>query len=315
MKSPFPEVPIYLFAGNQVDAILRARDEVLDMLLDRETRAENLTEFSPTSNKFGLELAKLLPEIAADLSTMSFIPGAQKVAVVSNPVELYGSAGRSAPRKKKKKASARKTKAPKATPKRDPLDWIAEGLPATGNHIILLAFEDEAAGREVNDRHPLVQTIGRVGHFQFFRDKKAFWRIEDALLRRDASGCLEAVRDLWKPGKGDQTVYSAIVRSMRFMLQAKIARERGAMNDEAKQALYFPSRSQFSLMKASEFVRKKYVNRPIPYRTPALIEAYEGMLGVYKALRPRPGDLYVPDAQAMLERTLVKLFESEPPRG
>jgi hypothetical protein len=107
------------------------------------------------------------------------------------------------------------------------LRWIQEELEATGNHLILLAFEDESAGREVNDRHPIFQTVGRIGHFQKFRDTKAFWRIEDGLIGRNPEACLAAIEDLWKPGKGDANVYGAVTRCLRFMLQANIGRERG----------------------------------------------------------------------------------------
>jgi hypothetical protein len=40
------------------------------------------------------------------------------------------------------------------------------------------------------------------------------------------------------------------------------------------------------------------------------------VLGVYRALRPRPGDVYVPDARLLLEKALLKLFASpRPGRG
>lgn len=316
----YPQVPIYLFYGNRTDEILRARDEVLDMLIEKEARFESLTEYQAQGQSYGIELNKVLPDIAGDLSTLSFIPGAQKVVVVTNPMELYA-AGAARPRKKKaKKKSTAKSKA-RAAPEKPKSDgqeylrWIQDELKETGNHLILIALEDESAGREVNDRHPIFQTIGRMGHFQKFRDTKAFWRIEDSLIGRDPKNCLEAIQDLWKPGKGDSNVYGAVVRCLRFMLQANIGRERNAVRDAEKLALYFPSRAQFSLFRAGDFVQRKYTARPLPYRTGALLEAYEEVLEVYKALRPRPGETYVPDARLLLEKALLKLFVSpRPPR-
>lgn len=316
----YPKVPIYLFAGSQTQKIMDARDEVLDMLMERESRDEGLTEFTASGNQFGVDMDKVLPEIAGDLATMSFVPGAAKVVVVYNPQILFGSSTRRrAPKKKKKapSASSRKTKAkPKAKsePGADFAHWIETELPATGNHLILLAFEDESAGREFNDKHPLAQTIARTGHIQVFRDKKAFFEIEDALLRRDPQTCLGAIAKLWKPGKGDSAVYSAVVRCLRFMLQAKIAQERRIEGDPEKMALYFPARAQFSLFKTSEFVRRKY-QRPIPYRATELLEAYRGMLEVYEALRPQPGELFVADARALLERKLMQLFSGTTSRS
>jgi len=229
----FPKVPIYLFYGNRTEEILRARDQVLDMLIEKESRFESLTEYQAQGQSYGIELNKILSDIAGDLSTLSFIPGAQKVVVVTNPMELY-SAGAARPRKKKakkKSASKGRTKAKPEKPKSDGqeyLRWIQDELKETGNHLILIALEDEGAGREVNDRHPIFQTIGRMGHFQKFRDTKAFWRIEDSLIGRNPQACLAAIQDLWKPGKGDSNVYGAVVRCLRFMLQANIGAQRAA---------------------------------------------------------------------------------------
>lgn len=316
----YPKVPVYLFYGNRTGEILKARDEVLDMLIDREARFEGLTEYQSQGQAYGVEMNKLLPDIAGDLSTLSFIPGAQKVVVVTNPLELY-TAGAARPRKakpKKKSTAKSRTKAAPPKPKSDGeeyLRWIEKDLKETGNHLILIAHEDESAGREVNDRHPIFQTIGRMGHFQKFRDTKAFWRIEDSLIARDAKNCLSAIEDLWKPGKGDSNVYGAVVRCLRFMLQANIGRERNVGNDATKLALYFPSRAQFSLYRAGDFVQRKYTARALPYRTGSLLEAYEEVLEVYKALRPRPGETYVADARLLLEKALLKLFASpRPPR-
>lgn len=315
-----PRVPIYLFYGNRVDQILRARDEALDLLIEREARHESLTEYQASGQTWGVELAKILPDLAGDLATLSFIPGAQKVAVVTNPMELYsGGDGKPAPRLRKSSAKSKKGAAEGEKPASDGqeyLRWIQEELKDTGNHLILVALEDESAGREVNDRHPIFQLVGRMGHFQKFRDTKAFWRIEDSLLGRDAPGCLAAVDDLWKPGKGDSNVYGAVVRCLRFMLQANIGREKGAASDAAKQELFFPARAQFSLYRAGDFVQRKYTARPLPYRTGALLEAYEELLEVYQALRPRPGQSYVADARLLLEKALLKLFASpRPPRS
>lgn len=308
-----PQVPVYLLYGNRVDAIQGVRDRLLEDLLDPEARNENLTEFSSSGNRFGVELEKLLPEIAGDLDTMSFIPGAKKVVVVTNPVEVYGSGGRARRKSPAKKSARGKTAAKKATAKSSEpayMEWMRTALPETGNHLILLCYEDEADGREVNEKHPLVQLIARVGHCQAFRDTKAFFRIESALIERNSAACLVAVRDLWKTGKGDMAVYSSIIRCLRFMLQAAIGRERRVGGDSAKRALYFPARAQFSLYKSSDWMQRKYTSRPAAYGVVALLACYERMLEVYEALRPRPDALFVPDARRLLEQVLMELFAS-----
>ena len=160
---------------------------------------------------------------------------------------------------------------------------------------------------------PLYQAVQRVGYLRGFSDTKAFFRIEDAIVRRQPAACVHAVRDLWKAGKGDMQVYNSVVRTLRFLLQANIAKERKWMQDAAAQATFFPSDPKRNLFKAHRNVQSKYTGQSL-YRTRDLIAAYQGALNVYRALRPRPGEQYVPDAQGLLEQTLLGLITSDRPR-
>lgn len=307
----YPTVPIYLFYGNQADAVLKARDAVLDAVLPPAERNENLTEYYPTAAGDKVTLAALIDEIAGDMATVSFIPGACKCAVVTNPAELFGGGGGGA--KKPKGKTKGKAKADGATKARQRMIyWIENELPQTHDHLILLAFEDESSMREVNQKSPLYQSIQKVGYLRGFRDTKAFFRIEDAILARRPGECVAALRNLWKPGKGDSSVYGCVVRCLRYILQANIARERGAMRDAERQAEFFPTDPRRNLFKASPNVRRKYTSRAI-YRTVDVLEAYDRLLDVYRALRPRPGDVYVPDARGLLEQTLLKLLTAPRP--
>lgn len=307
----YPKAPIYLFYGDQVPEILKARDTVMDMLLDKELRDGNLTEYHASGNRFGAEMVKIMDEVAGDLGTVSFIAGAPKIVVVNNPIELYAAA----PGRARKPPAAKEKKSKPADTSY--LSWIEKDLPDTGNHIILLAYEDESEGREVSERTPsaLFQIVGKIGYLQRFREKrdKAIYRIEDAILSRSPGACIGAIRDLWKAGKSDQAVYNQVARTLRFMLQASIARDRRLTADPVETATYFPERAQFSLMQTQEFIRKKFVQRPPAYRTQTLLEAHRRLLDVYRALRPRPWDLYVPDQLALLERILMELFASDAP--
>ncbi|MCL5270331.1 MAG: hypothetical protein M1457_07240 [bacterium] len=299
-----PKAPIYLVYGNQVEPILKMRDAILDAVMEKEGRNENLTEYYSTGVQDRVQLMALMDEIAGDLSTMSFIPEAGKCAVVTNPAEVFAPAAARGGRKGKDKEPASE----------DPmLAWIERELPATGHTMLLLAFEDEAAGREVNPNAPLFQLIQRIGWTRRFGDTKAFFRIEDAIVARNPAACVQAVRDLWGNGKGDTPVYNSVARCLRFLLEANIARERRTAADPAAQALYFPADPGRNLFKAHEAVRRKYLGRPV-YRTGELLRAYEGLLDVYRAMRPRPDDVYVADARGLLEQILMRLLTSLPPR-
>ena len=297
----YPKVPLYLFFGNQADAVLSARDSVLNAVLPSECRNENLTEYYPTSHGDTLKLVSYLDEIAGDFAMVSFIPDASKCVIVTNPVEIYSGA-RPGGKKGESKGEEHLIK------------WLERELPQTGHTLILLAFEDESAQREVDQKSALFQVVQKVGYLRGFSDTKAFFRIEDAITRRQASACIQAVRDLWKPGKGDSAVYNSLVRCLRFLLQANIARERQWMRDPAAQAAFFPPDAQRNLFKAHPKVQGKYTSYPV-YRTADLMKAYQGLLNVYRALRPRPGDDYVPDALGLLEQTILELMNSPKPRS
>ena len=305
----YPRRPVYLLYGTQHDRILQARDEILKMLLLPETRNENLTEYVPSGASATVQFSDVFGEIAGDLSTLSFIAEAPKCVVVTNPAELMDGSRRGGRTTRRKAGGG---------DKKDPIEaishWIEHELPGTGHHLMLLFFEDEAAGREVQAGGLLYETIGRVGFFQQFGDTKAIFRIEDALLQRNATALFTAIDDLWKPGSGDQAVYNAIVRALRFMMQANIARDRRALRDPALQAQLFPGDRSRNLFQSHPAVLRKYVNTHV-YRTVDLLQACAGLLDVYRALRPRPGDLYVADSLGLLRQTLARLLQSPRPKN
>jgi hypothetical protein len=276
------------------------------MVMDPETRNENLTEYYPSNQQDTVKFGALLDEIAGDLAMVSFIPGADKCVIVTNPAEVFGAGGKAEGKKGEKAEKGKKDE-------EHLVRWIQRDLPQTGHHVILLAFEDESSQREVDQRCPLYQAVQKVGLTRGFSDTKAFFRIEDAIVSRRPAECIQAVRDLWKPGKGDMAAYGAVVRCLRYLLQANIARERKLGQDAIALATFFPGDARLNLFTAHPNVRRKYEARGL-YRTADLLKAYAGTLDVYRALRPRQGDIYVPDAQGLLEQTLLELMTSPSPR-
>ena len=303
----FASYPVYLFYGNRADEILKARDAVLDALIPAAERAENLTDIYAASAQSPVRLAKVIPDLAGDFATLSFIPDATKVAVITDPVELFEGDN---PGRGRAKAPAKTAKSAKADSLEDAMEWIARDLPATPHHLIVLAFEDEAAGREVSEQSAVFAQFAKLGLTQRFRNTKAFFRIEDALVGRNLDALISSIRELWK---NDQAVYNAVQRCMRLMIQANIARDRRAINDPVMQATLFPGDPRGNLLKSAPNIQRKYLGAPV-YRTDALITAYSQLLEVYRAMRPRPDALYVPDSRGLLERTLIRLLTSEPPR-
>lgn len=299
------EAPVYLFVGNDVPALMRARDEVVALFLNEETRNENLTEHVSGGRDYGVYMEAVIPEIASEFSTLSMLAESDRVAVIYNPMELFGGAEKKPGGGGKRGKGAAKAKSGEGGG--GYLGWIERDLPETQGHIVLIAIEDEADGREVSDRHPLFQLCARMGETRRFSDNKAFFRIEDALLRGDAPACLAAVRDLWKPGKGDMSVYNSLVRSLRYMLQAQVMNLNGRGPRLAESGL-FPESPQAALPRAHTVVQGKYKNAPRRYEIADLLACYERLMGVYQALRPAPGDVHVPDALGLTERALAELM-------
>ena len=183
----YPRVPAYIFYGTQADTIMRARDQLLADYLPSEFRDQNLTEHVPTASSNTIKLADLLDEIAGDLETLSFIEEAPRVVVVMNPAELFSPAPGRGGKGKAKKPGANERIA----------HWIETRLPKAGGFLVLLALEDESAGREINDRQPgaIFKAVQKIGLTRGWRGTKAMFRIEDALLGRDLDGLLRAVRE------------------------------------------------------------------------------------------------------------------------
>lgn len=294
-----PDVSLYLFYGTKTEAILKARDEVVERRVAKEARDENLTERFPSGSQHSLELAPMMDEIAGDLSTMSFIPDATKCYVIMNPAELLVG-----------KSKAKKPPEGEAFM----MQWLEEELPKSEHLIILLLFEDEADGRMIDERNgtPLFKLVQKIGWSRRFRDDKAFFKIEETLIARNTSGFFTAVRSLWKAGKGDQQVYNSLIRTLRYLLQANIVHGRRRRGEDATLDGLLPNDARSNIVKVSPFVQKKYLDHQI-YRTIDLLEAYDGMLEVYRAMRPRPNMLYVPDPLVVLEKTMLKLLSAPHP--
>lgn len=320
-RGRFRKAPVYFFYGDQTNEILNARREVVETFLpDPETRAEGLTEHTATGKTSTTSLLELLPTIAGDLETMSFVAEATKVVVVHDPIEVF-KGGVRAPRRPPKKPKA-KGKSGEDAPAEtlSPLDeaalWFEKSLPRTGNVVILLAFEDEAAEREVDTDLPLFQTVARIGETRRFRDGQVlFFAIEDGILQRDVAKFLESMRALWNP-KTSAKIYGGVVRCLRYLLQQSVLRELDRKSAPPERvAACLPSSRQTNLKLAHPNVQAKYRNAAGRFRTADVLVAYEKMLGVYEALRPEQGAIHVPDARALCERIVIELVETTRRRG
>src|SRR4051812_6463203 len=83
-----PITPLYLLYGTRHEAVLKTRDQIVALLIEPEFRNENVTNYDAAGHQ-KLTLAGALDQIAGDLATMSFFPGTAKIAIVTNPQEIF----------------------------------------------------------------------------------------------------------------------------------------------------------------------------------------------------------------------------------
>ncbi len=237
----------------------------------------------------------------SDLSTISFIADHPKIHIVNNPKEIY----KAAPKDKNKAETAM-------------VEFVLRELPATSNAIVIIGFEDEANGEVVDLKRgvtPLLTAIQKIGVIQSFRENReaAVFTIQDAIMRGDIPQTLSTMRKLWKSDRGQSEVYRITTSTLRYLIQVSLVQDSKRHKKEDLEKL-FPNDKQSNLLKAHAFTQKQLLERPCRYRLVDLIRAHERMLEVYRAMRPRPTDLYVPDAQIMTEQIILELMNAPRPR-
>lgn len=310
--------PLYLIYGDNVSAMQDARDNILASLLPPEERNENLTEYIGTGNKFGISFEDILGDINADLSTMSLLADTKKVVVVTDPIEIFASefkARRKPAKPKKAKPKSKTGDAEDANAEPPYVRWLKQTLPKTGNHLIIIANTDEAEDRDISDTNPLFQAITQAhGELMRFQSgtSKAIYRIEDAIVMRQPDQFFKEIEELWTD-KTNMNIYNQVTRAMRFMIQAGILRDPRVAGDIEKQSVLLPASARTNLTKLHAFPQQKYTRNVGRYRMVDLIKAYQELIEVYLALRPRPGVIYVQDARLALDRVMATLFASPQP--
>ncbi|OPZ02618.1 MAG: hypothetical protein BWZ10_03349 [candidate division BRC1 bacterium ADurb.BinA364] len=104
-------------------------------------------------------------------------------------------------------------------------------------------------------------------------------------------------------------LFYAIVRTVRFLLQAKIAgaaRQRG-LTDEFLAAELLPDDARSNLMKIHVFPRGKYLKAAPAFSASDLMEALQSLYEINRCLIPSADDLYVADVGFLFEKLLIQL--------
>ena len=313
----FPKKQIYFFYGNEEEKLNQARVELVSFLLSKEEREQNYVEFSPSGMKKHLPLASIMPELLADLGTMSFFPDSKRVIVVYNLQELYGGerGKRRPPREKGKKGKkGEKEEKGKITPEAYFIKYLQDQLPETNNVLILINVEDLEENIRIAENSTLVKALVKLGHHEHkqFSSRALRWDLEDALKERNLQKTVEITRS-WidKDEKSARRgIFQVTLRLMILMLQAKISLKKkdtfNLQSDLIK--TLFPHDLEYNYLKEHDFVQKKIMEGQKRYTTGELMEALQKLLPINQYLYPLTTDPYVPDFQIVMERFFVELI-------
>ena len=302
----YPEKQVNLIYGNDLEKVNQARRELTEHYLKKEEREENYIEFSPPASRKKQSLEKIMPDLLAELGTISFFPDSRRVVVVYNLEELYNV--------RSKKQAQPETKE-KISSEAYFIKYLEDQLPQTNNILILVNTEDYESFQRINKNSHLFRAIKKLG---FVNDKcysrPLIWELEDAFRDRNLEKTLSLFRT-WLQKDEDsakRSVFFSILKQIVLMLQAKVHLKKSNNftspdGDQASRIL-FPKELKYNLSTEQDFIQKKVYNAQKRYTTMELTTGLKKMLKINEYLYPQTSDIYVPDFQVMLEAFLVEFM-------
>jgi hypothetical protein len=302
MAAAAPLPRLHILYGNDEVKLNDARTTLIAKFLAPEDRAGNLTEMrGPGNHPFKLE--KMLPELTAELCTISLLPGLPRVVVVYNLSELYGSTNT-------RKPATANAAAKKKTPKGDPIqaaeDFFLGQFQESENAVLFVCEEDEDKNKAVDENCPLFRLFTRVGARQSFREKPIVRDLEDELYAANWIGAIEVLRR-WRDRAGSESTvrmkqYRAVSQFVELLLQSKCllaAQEHGRVPGDLIPASMYPSINRFP-----EHRRRQLQKIAKMYSFEDVRRMVESVHRVQRLMYPTGEEAYVPDWYEALEQIL-----------
>jgi hypothetical protein len=319
-----PDPQVYLIFSSDARWVQQQRDKLLDGLMPREMRDENLLEIY--SGQGPLRLEDHVSAIVSELATIPFLPDSRRVVVVHELADLLvagggkrkGSAAAKAEAAEAgaKKKGAKGTGAPerkRATPVEALAAFVKHDLPATPNVLVFSNVVEIERGQQIDEKSalfklfapPMGRAIRPTG-----RQTDPLWLMGDALLARDAPNCLRLFRTLYHDDVSVRfRIFGEILKNVRFLLQAKVLptlRAKG-VGDEAIRTSYLPEDKRLSLLLAPDFIQEKVRKAAPRFNVRELMKAMEDLLAINRVLIPSQSDTYAPDVKLLMETFLIAL--------
>jgi hypothetical protein len=308
-----PDTRLFFLYGADLARLSNVRREALARLIPVEERDQNLTEIEPSVGR-QLSLDALAPGLIEELSTAAFFPDQRRVIMVSGLQELFAAGARAAAKKPAKapkksaktaKASAADPEKPKKTGEELLLEYLDGDFRRSRNALIILAEEDEAKNRRVNEKGRLAEYLFNRAAVVACKEPPIRFEFEQALYDRDAARAVLLYRQ-WIEPDTRASVLSAVTNAVRMMLQIK-ARD-SAPNARRSLEDYFP-RGRGSLSSAHQFVVRKAETGARRYTVMELARAQAALLELNDAFYPPPGATWAADLDAAVETFLLRLCQ------
>ncbi|MCX7014063.1 MAG: hypothetical protein NTW86_16170 [Candidatus Sumerlaeota bacterium] len=266
----------------------------------------------PPANR-ALTLRALLPDLLAEMGSVSFFPGMPRVAIVNELSDFWAA---EKDEDAKPAAALAKGKNAGAAKALSPVDrfirYFETDFASTGNAIVFTVFEDPDKRRVVDKRRKLVAWIKEHGRLISFEGRPIAFELGDALMERNLPKALGLFREGYKKGRPEQAMalFYVVLRQVHFLLQAKIASAatRQQLTDDFIAAELLPGDSKSTnLFLMHRFPRGKYEKAAGYFSVSELTKALQDLYEINRFLMPRGDDPYVGDAGYLMERLIVRL--------
>lgn len=287
---------IYLFYGDDEAAVNEAKLRLLKQLLPAaEQREQNVTEFSPSANRFTLPLNKILGELRAELCTPSLFKDSFRIAIVYNLEAFY------------QREEAHKKLALSF------LEFLRRQFQHSPNVLIFVCAENPDKGRWINMSCPLFLYVKEQGQVRGFRSQLR-QNLIDSLIARDGLQALKDLRRWWARTKSAVPIFNALVGSVELLLQAKLLREkkRYALEERELKEKFLKRTMTVSIFKEYPQRQKKFLSAGENFTLRELLSALEKLLELNQYVFPQQSDKYVPDIHLLLETFVLEFTSSYP---
>jgi hypothetical protein len=303
-------VKFHFLHGDDEAAIERYKSSIVEAHLAREEREENYREIIAPGTQPALK--RVLGDLLSELSTVSFLPDAIRVATLYTVQDFFEARATKTPKAKSRDPEAG---AKKRTPSDHLADFIERELPGLPAVLIVLAVEDYEKWKRVAPANPVVALARKLGTLRQFRETGLQFAFFDALFARRTAEALTLWRSWQERTSNSPKPLMQLAAQLRLLIQAKTAssgqlKGRGITRERyAKE--FMPAEPDKNLFAPKfEWRAEKLTRAAGNFTLGELLAAYEKLEPIQKFAIPLLSDPYVPDRNLLAELWIAEFTSS-----